>query len=215
MNWLDIIIIAGLIAGIVLGFRRGFIREAMGLLGLIVGVIIAVNYVDWASAKFLTHMRVSPHIISFFSFILLFTAVFLGFKILGFLFYRVGSLTALGKLDKVGGGIFGFLQAWILTGFVLLILLFFPLPQSILNATDNSFFAPIMRGTIPMIYEESTIIHPQRSSFISQISKALKSEKPSAEKESTYHFGAAAKKSVSRSEKVLAEIRKRFSRQES
>ena len=111
MNWLDIVIVAGLIAGIVLGFRRGFIREAMGLLGLIVGVIIAVNYVDWASAKFLTHMRVSPHIISFFSFILLFTAVFLGFKILGFLFYRVGSLTALGKLDKVGGGIFGFLQA--------------------------------------------------------------------------------------------------------
>src|SRR3989304_6345143 len=100
MNWLDIIIVAGLIAGIVLGFRRGFIREAMGLLGLIVGV-------------------------------------FIGFKILGFLFYRVGSLTALGKLDKVGGGIFGFLQAWILTGFVLLILLFFPLPQSILNATDN------------------------------------------------------------------------------
>src|SRR3990172_5195049 len=214
MNWLDVIIIVGLIGGVVLGFRRGFMREAMGLLGLIVGIIIAINYVDWLSGKFLSHMKVSPHIVTFFSFILLFAAVFLAFKIMGFLFYRVGSLTPLGKLDKMGGGIFGFVQAWILTGFVLLILMFFPLPQKILTATDNSFFAPIMRGTIPMIYEESTIIHPQRSSFISQISKALKSEKPSAEKESTYHFGAAAKKSVSRSEKVLAEIRKRFSRQE-
>ena len=79
MNWLDIIIAAGLIAGIVFGFRRGFIREAMGLLGFIVGIIIAVNYVDWLTAKFLTHMRVSPHIVSFFSFILLFAAIFLVF----------------------------------------------------------------------------------------------------------------------------------------
>jgi membrane protein required for colicin V production len=216
MNWLDIIIAAGLIAGIVLGFRKGFIREAMGLLGLIVGIIIAVNYVDWLSAKFLTHMRVSPHIVSFFSFILLFASVFLGFKILGFLFYRVGQLTPLGKLDRVGGGIFGFVQAWILTGFVLLLLMFFPLPQKILTATDNSFFAPIMRGTIPMIYEESTLIHPQRGSFISQISKALKSDKSDSQSSEGHYFGTVSgKKAVSGTEKVLAEIKKRFSRQES
>ena len=216
MNWLDIIIAVGLIAGIVLGFRKGFIREAMGLLGLIVGVIIAVNYVDWLSAKFLTHMRVSPHIVSFFSFILLFASVFLGFKILGFLFYRVGQLTPLGKLDRVGGGIFGFVQAWILTGFVLLLLMFFPLPQKILTATDNSFFAPIMRGTIPMIYEESTLIHPQRGSFISQISKALKSDKSDSQSSEGHYFGTVSgKKVVSGTEKVLAEIKKRFSRQES
>jgi len=159
-------------------------------------------------------MRVSPHVVSFFSFILLFTAVFLGFKVLGFLFYRIGSLTPLGKLDRIGGALFGLMQAWILAGFVLLILMFFPLPQGFLQATDNSFFAPVMRGTIPMIYEESTLIHPQRGSFVSQISKAFRSEKTSAEPQQAYHFGDIAKKSVSQSEKILAEIKKRFSKQE-
>jgi membrane protein required for colicin V production len=215
MNWLDIIIAVGLIAGVVLGFRRGFIREVTGLLGLIVGVIIAVNYVDWLSAKFLTHMRVSPHVVSFFSFILLFAAVFLSFKILGFLFYRIGSLTPLGKLDRMGGGIVGFVQAWIITGFMLLILMFFPLPQGFLRATDNSFFAPIMRGTIPMIYEETTILHPKSTSFISQISKSLKEASDS--EESKYYFGKVSKegkKTATKTEKVLAEIKKRFSRQE-
>ena len=216
MNWLDIIIAAGLIAGIVFGFRRGFIREAMGLLGFIVGIIIAVNYVDWLTNKFLTHMKVSPHIVSFFSFIILFAAIFLAFKILGFMFYKIGSLTPLGKLDRMGGGILGFLQAWILTGFVLLLLMFFPLPQKLLTATDNSFFAPIMRGTIPMIYEETTLIHPQRNSFISQITKALKADKSSAESSEQYRFGQVnSKKTVSHTDKVLAEIKKRFSRLES
>lgn len=215
MNWIDFIIIAGLITGVVFGFRRGFIREAMGLLGLIVGVIIAVNYVDWASAKFLSHMRVSPHVVSFFSFVLLFTAVFLGFKILGFLFYRIGSLTPLGKLDKIGGGIIGFLQAWIVAGFILVIVMFFPMPQGFLQATDNSFFAPIMRGTIPMIYEESSLIHPQRDSFLAQISKAFKSHLAESEAQSKYSFGRLAEKTVSRSERVLAEFKKRFGRPES
>ncbi len=213
MNWLDIIIGMALIAGVVLGVRRGFIREAMGLLGFIVGIIIAINYVDWLSAKFLSHMRASPHIISFFSFILLFAVVFLAFKILGFLFYKIGSLSPLGKLDKAGGGVIGFLQSWILVGFVLFLLMFLPLPQAFLKTTDNSFFAPIMRGTIPLIYEETVIIHPQSGSFMNQISKALKTDKST--EEGTYYFGkVSGKKVANRTEKVLAEIKKRFSRQE-
>src|SRR5574341_439237 len=134
----------------------------------------------------------------------------------GYLFYRFGQLTPLGKLDRIGGGIFGFVHAWIVTGLVLLLLMFLPLPQKILTATDNSFFAPIMRGTIPMIYEESTLIHPHRSSFISQISKALKPDKSDSESPERHYFGTVSgKKALSGTEKVLAEIKKRFSRQES
>jgi membrane protein required for colicin V production len=215
MNWLDFIILAGLIAGVTLGYRRGFIRQAMGLIGLILGVIIAINYVDWLTAKFLQHMNIPAYIVSFFSFILLFAAVFMGFKILGFMFYRIGSLTPLKRLDPVGGGLFGFLQAWILTGFVLLLLMFFPLPRGFLDATDSSFFAPIMRGSIPLLYEESSIVHPQSRSFLDQISKAFRFDDSPLKQKQTYRFGKQTKKSVSKSEEIFAEIKKRFSRQDS
>jgi membrane protein required for colicin V production len=214
MNWLDYIILAVLVTGIVMGFKRGFVREAMGLLGIIFGVIIAINYVDWASGKFLSHMHVSPHVVTFFCFILLFLTAYLAFKLLGMVFYRIGQLSPLGRLDKIGGGFFGFVQAWILTGMILLLLMFFPLPQSFLRTTDTSFFAPVMRGTIPMIYEESSALHPGSGSFVQKIADSFRVNRSARQRYDFNRFGGSETVDMSKTERVLAEIRKRFVRSE-
>jgi len=173
MNWVDIIIIAGFIPGIYFGLKKGFVREVMGVIGFILGIIVAINYVDWATAKVTSHARISTQVVSFLSFIFLFLIVFLSFKILGFIFYKIAALQPLGKLDQLGGGMFGFLQSWFAMGFILFLLMFLPIGTGLTRSLDNSFFAPILRASIPLVYEESTVIHPQSDSMVEKLKKAL------------------------------------------
>lgn len=173
MNWVDLVIIVGLAFSLFWGAKRGFLRESLGFLGFIIGIVIAVNYVDWATEKVLTHIKASPQAISFLSFIFLFALVFLGFKIIGFIFYKVASLQPLGKVDKLGGAVFGVLQGWLILGFVFFLLVFLPLPESFARSVDNSFFGPSLRGTVPFVYEESSTFHPQNKSLMGKLRKAL------------------------------------------
>ncbi len=210
MNWVDIIVIAGFLPGIYFGLKKGFVREVMGVLGFILGIIIAINYVDWATAKVTSHARISTQVVSFLSFVFLFLIVFLSFKILGFIFYKIASLQPLGKLDQLGGGIFGFLQSWFAMGFILFLLMFLPFGASLNRSLDNSFFAPILRASVPLVYEESSIIHPDNHSMVEKLKRALLTSR-SRFSASASEFGENARSvSEERLHKLIDRLEKYF-----
>jgi hypothetical protein len=78
----------------------------------------------------------------------------------------------------------------------LFLLIFLPLPGSLVNQIDNSFFAPGMRGVVPMIYDESTFLHPNSPNLVNKMRKALKAE-PSDDSKGIDKF-TTDKSSVSR-----------------
>lgn len=173
MMWIDFILIGFILFALIAGAKRGVFSGINGVIGLIAGIIVAVNYSDWATHRVLSHMRVSPVAVTVLSFLFFFVLVYFFFKILGYLFYKFAELKRLGRIGSVGGAIFGVFQGWIVLGFLLVLLMFLPLPQSFVKALDSSVLAPMMRGTIPFIYEESTPLHPQSPSFIKKVEKAL------------------------------------------
>jgi len=65
MNWIDFVLIGLLLVAIIIGSRRGLFSGLMGMLGLVGGVIFAINYTDQITAKFLSHMRVSTVMVVF------------------------------------------------------------------------------------------------------------------------------------------------------
>jgi hypothetical protein len=163
MNWIDIVLVILLLAAIVIGSRRGFFSGIMGILGLITGIIFSINYMDRITAKFLSHMRVSPVMVVFVSVIVVFVLVYMAIKFFGYLFYKFADLKPLGNLDKV-------------LGFLLFLLIFMPLPESFVAKLDSSFFAPGMRGVVPMIFDESTFLHSQHPNLVEQVKKTLTSK---------------------------------------
>jgi membrane protein required for colicin V production len=173
MNWIDIALVVLLLAAIVIGSRRGLFSGIMGTLGLIAGIIFSINYMDQVTGKFLSHMRVSPVMVVFVGFIVVFVLVYVGIKLFGYFFYKFADLKPLGNLDKVGGAIMGVFQGWIVLGVLLFLLIFLPLPDGFVAKLDGSFFAPGMRGVVPMIYDESTPLHPQHPSLVEQVRRAL------------------------------------------
>ncbi len=176
MNIADYVLLGLLLVAVFIGSKRGFFAGLLGALALICGVIFSINYVDWTTSKLLEHMRVSTIMVVFLSFVFMFVLVYIGAKLLGNLFYKVGSLRPLGKVDKIGGAIVGVFQGWILLGFLLFLLIFLPLPDSFVAKLDSSFFAPGMRGVIALIYEETTFLHPQSPYLVDKIKTALKTE---------------------------------------
>jgi membrane protein required for colicin V production len=176
MNWIDFVLIGLLLVAIIIGSRRGLFSGLMGMLGLVGGVIFAINYTDQITAKFLSHMRVSTVMVVFMEFIVVFVLVYVGIKLLGYLFYKFASLNPLGNVDKVGGAIMGIFQGWIILGVILFLFIFLPLPDSFVAKLDSSFFAPGMRGVVPMIYDETTLLHPQNPSLVDKVKEALRSE---------------------------------------
>ena len=52
MNYLDIVIAILLLYGLIKGFTNGLIKEITGLLGLIIGVYVAINFSSYLHPKF-------------------------------------------------------------------------------------------------------------------------------------------------------------------
>lgn len=196
MNWIDFVLIGLLLIAIFIGSKRGLFSGLMGVVGLMSGAIFAINWLDWLTAKFLSHMKVSTVMVAFMGFIVIFVSVYVCIKLLSYIFYKVASLKSLGNADKVGGAIMGIFSGWIILGVTLFLFIFLPLPQAFIDKLDTSFFAPGMRGVVPMIYDESTFLHPQSPSMIDKMKKALKAE-PSDDSKGIGAF-SGDKSSVSR-----------------
>ncbi len=176
MNWIDFVLIGLLLVAIFIGSKRGLFSGLMGVAGLMAGVIFATDYVDWITAKFLSHMKVSTVMVAFMGFVVTMVLIYVCAKLLGYIFYKVASLKSLGNLDKVGGAIMGIFNGWIILGVILFLFIFLPLPSSFVDQMNKSFFAPGMRGVVPMIYDESTFLHPNSPNLVNKMKKALKAE---------------------------------------
>jgi uncharacterized membrane protein required for colicin V production len=176
MNWIDFVLIGLLLIAIFIGSKRGLFSGLMGVAGLMAGIIFSTNYLDWITTKFLSHMKVSTVMVAFMGFIVTFVLIYVCAKLLGYVFYKVASLKSLGNLDKVGGAIMGIFNGWIILGVILFLFIFLPLPQGFVNQINNSFFAPGMRGVVPMIYDESTPLHPTSPNLVNKMKSALKAQ---------------------------------------
>jgi membrane protein required for colicin V production len=173
MNWVDLIIALLLVVSLIIGARRGLFSGVNGLLGLAFGIIVSITYADKITGKVLSHMRISPVMITFVSLIIFFVLTYLIFKILGYLFYKFAELKPMGRIGRVTGAILGVFEGGIVIGFLLILVMLLPLPEGVFSELDNSFFAPGLRGTIPFIYEETAFVHPQSPSFVEKMKQAL------------------------------------------
>jgi membrane protein required for colicin V production len=117
---IDIIIGVALIASIVTGIVRGFAKEISVLAGLIFGLYIA-SQKYLALEKYLFHSSPVSTTYKVISFIIIFIIVFIVFLLLGLLLRKIIQLIMLGWLDKILGGIFGFIKGLIIIWLILML----------------------------------------------------------------------------------------------
>ncbi len=126
MTLVDWVIVAVLIGAVLAGLARGFFRSAFSLAGLIVGLSLAAwNY--WRLAGVLKPMVRSVEVADAIAFLVIALLVMLVAAILGSLLAKIFEKVGLGCLDRLAGGLFGFVEGLV---FVLVCILvtvaFFP-----------------------------------------------------------------------------------------
>ena len=146
-NWIDIILLAILGLTFILGIAKGLIRQMIGLLAVVVGLILALVYYPLASQIFsFVAYKTLSHFLGFLT-------IFLVILFLGSLVS--GTLSKLMKgpfkfMNHVLGGGLGLLKGILICGVFVFAMLVFPVDKT---ALENSQLAPLcIRMTKAVVY---------------------------------------------------------------
>lgn len=159
----DLILILIVFSFVLFGLWFGLIHAIGGLLGTLVGAVVAVKYYKRWGATNLAQVI---------SFIVLFT---LGSRITGFIFYGLEKLLKVANIlpgiksiNRLAGGILGLAEGVIVIGVALLFATKFPLPW-LITAVGRSEMAQFLIGV------GSTVLplFPQVLKQVQEVSKAL------------------------------------------
>jgi membrane protein required for colicin V production len=126
MTLVDWIIVAVLAAAVLTGIARGFFRSAFSLAGLVLGLTLAAwNY--WRLATLLKVVIHSVEVADAIAFIVIALLVMVVAAILGSLLARFFEKVGLGCLDRLAGGLFGFIEGLVFVMVCILVTVaFFP-----------------------------------------------------------------------------------------
>lgn len=121
MNYIDIIILLILVYGAARGFFKGLIVEVFTLLGLVLGVFLAMKYSVYAENVLRDFLNVSESYLHPVGLAVTFLLVAVVTYLLGKMLTKLVDVIALGIPNKLLGMLFGVLKYFVLICFVLMI----------------------------------------------------------------------------------------------
>ena len=138
INWLDIVLAVLVLGAAVLGFIKGLVRELLGFVVVIAGIVLAARWYRPVAAVAAKLVR-SESVANFLGFILVFLGVFLAGAVLTGLLSKVMKGT-LGFFNHFLGGLIGLVEGVLVGGALVFGLLAFPIHP---DAVAASKLAPI------------------------------------------------------------------------
>jgi len=146
-NWFDAVLTAVIIVTVILGVIKGFMRQVVGILSVIVGLVLAVKHYAWMSEK-VFHFIGDRMLSSFLSFL----GIFFATVCVGSLVAWVLSALERGPfrwINRILGLGLGLVKGIFICGVIVFAQLVFPVDRSILR---ESVLAPYCLRMIKAAY---------------------------------------------------------------
>jgi membrane protein required for colicin V production len=115
----DIIVLAVIGILTVVGLFNGIVKQLFGLGGIVAGYILAMKYYELCS-KYLTSLH--PGTAKALSFITIFLACVIIAHIIGWVVGKFITISGLGFLNRIGGGLLGFLKGYLIVAVMVMVL---------------------------------------------------------------------------------------------
>jgi membrane protein required for colicin V production len=141
MNWLDWVLLAIIVLTGVIGLVKGFVRQAIGLVAVICGLVLAVIYYERMAGVFDTLVH-NPLLSNFLGFLLIFLIVLVAGAVLGHLLTKAMK-GPLAFANRFFGFLFGLLKAVLICGILVFALVSFEVAKP---ALETSVLAPPCLG---------------------------------------------------------------------
>lgn len=150
MNWVDLLIVAVVAWTTFLGFRTGLIRQAVWLVAIILGIVLAGALYDDLAAN-LDFLIEDGATRNFIAFIAIVAGVVVAGAVLGQVLKTTASLLMLGPLDAIGGGVLGLIRGVLYVQAALFVLAVFPANDTLANGVGDSDVAAYFLDEAPVI----------------------------------------------------------------
>jgi membrane protein required for colicin V production len=145
------------------GYKTGFITQFSQAFGTLIGLIVAIRYMSNLAIPIYGQINVSPTIVMILSFILIFTAVVLGFNYLSKKFIKAVKVSiVLGSIDRVAGIAFGLLKGAIFVSLICVLVSLATFSAAINNEIRQSMLFKPMRNVLPLVYSTAKLIFQSR-----------------------------------------------------
>ncbi len=141
MNWLDFVLLAIILLTAVVGIFKGFVRQAIGLVAVVAGLILACLYYEQTAGVFMTFVK-NRLVSDFLGFLLIFIVVLIAGAILGHLFTKAMK-GPLAFANRLFGAMFGVVKAVLICGIIVFALVSFEIAKP---ALETSVLAPACLG---------------------------------------------------------------------
>lgn len=149
MNWLDIVLLLAIAGAVFNGFTSGLVRTALGLVGLVAGVLLGGRY--YLSVADLLGFIPNDAVTKIVAFLLIFCISIGAANLLGaFLAKGLRFLPFVGCLDRLAGAVLGLLMGSATAAVVVALLVRFPLP-GLEAAAKQSALAPYLLDYLPFM----------------------------------------------------------------
>lgn len=121
MNYIDIILLLPLLYGAFVGFSKGLVIEIATLLGLILGVYVAIRYSVYTEDFLHDFLNISTEYLSYIALGITFLVVMMLVCLLGKMLTKLVDMVSLGLVNKFLGTILGAAKYFVVLCVVLLI----------------------------------------------------------------------------------------------
>jgi membrane protein required for colicin V production len=177
MNYLDIIIAVPLLYGLIKGFSNGLVKEITGLLGLIIGVYVAINFSSYLHPRFTEFLGGYEQFVPIISFVTLLFVSILVIRLLGYFLDKLTKALALGIISRILGAIFGFFKIVVFFSFLLFIVTEYGLINT--QTQKESVLLKPLKDVAKIITPE---INKHKDTFLDKVEKNTNKAKEEIEK---------------------------------
>jgi len=154
MTVIDIVLGALLLFGLIRGLTKGLFVEVASILALIVGVYGAIHFSHFATEFLKSRVDWSEKYINIASFAITFIIIVFAISLAGKALTKLADFAALGILNKLLGGLFGFLKIGLILSVILM--MFSSMNKAIPFVDDEDIEESVLykhvRSLAPMIF---------------------------------------------------------------
>ena len=151
MNWLDLVLAIPLLWFTYKGFRHGLIIELASLAALILGIYVALHFSFYTEGYLRDNFTITDKYLHIISFAITFLIVAIVVYLVGKIIHKLVTIVALGFLNRLAGGVFGFLKAALVLSVILYFLNGFDPGLLKADVKERSLLYEPVESIVPMI----------------------------------------------------------------
>lgn len=174
LTLLDWIILVVLLGGLIRGYLVGAVRQIASLLGLVVALLVSVEFMGSVGAVIVTSLGLSESLAPLAGFTALFLGVYLLFLAVARLIEQVFQTLSLSFLNRSAGGAVGGLKAALLLSLLFLVLSGLELPEKE-TRDDSVLYRPVAR-LLPQTIEATEEWFPAAKRAADQLGGQVRSQ---------------------------------------